>query len=302
MKYAEWRVKALLQKALSGLPYGSAVNYWLQRHVTHGFPISDSLLQSHLALARRHVDNYRRFSGQDPGGATFYEFGGGWDMAMPLMLRSLGISHQIVVDVKPLARLDLISDMLDRVERSVGTGPPGARSEVLGRLGTVGERLSPFGIDYRAPLDARRTGMAAGRVHCVTSTNTLEHIPAGDIRLLLKECHRILRDDGVASFQIDYNDHYSYFNTDLPHFHFLRYSDTSWRRFNSSLHFQSRLRHSEHVRLINDCGFQIVEEAVEPGSDEELDALARFPLADRFQSFDPADLVAHSAVLVLRKA
>ena len=55
-----------------------------------------------------------------------------------------------------------------------------------------------WGVDYRAPADARATGMAEGTIDCAISVETLEHIPPADISAILKEIHRILRPDGVA--------------------------------------------------------------------------------------------------------
>ena len=54
--------------------------------------------------------------------------------------------------------------------------------------------------------------LPAASVDFVSSTNTLEHIPATDIGPILAECRRLLRPDGVVSCRIDMRDHYSYFD------------------------------------------------------------------------------------------
>src|SRR5205823_13839725 len=86
-----------------------------------------------------------------------------------------------------------------------------------------------YGIDYRAPCDAKKTGLPSLSVDYITSTSTLEHIPPEAIRLILRECYRVLRDRGVISLLIDYNDHYTYSDHKISVYNFLRYSDWVWR-------------------------------------------------------------------------
>ena len=71
---------------------------------------------------------------------------------------------------------------------------------------------------------------------CITSTYTLEHIPADDIRRILVECNRILKPGGLILSLIDYQDHYSWLDLRISRYNFLRYSERQWRWFNSSLH------------------------------------------------------------------
>src|SRR5207253_9552486 len=59
-----------------------------------------------------------------------------------------------------------------------------------------------FGIEYRAPCDARRTALGDGSVDYITSTNTLEHIPADDLPAILRECHRLLTPGGFLSYRV----------------------------------------------------------------------------------------------------
>ena len=117
-----------------------------------------------------------------------------------------------------------------------------------------------YGIEYRAPCDARATGLAADSVDCVTSTSTLEHIDPSDIGGILRECHRILRADGIMSMAVDYTDHYA-----ISQYNFLRYSDRAWKMFNPQLHFQNRQRHADYVRLFEASGFELSRNDGEKG-------------------------------------
>lgn len=302
-----WRTKAVVQKALSSVPSGGRVNYRLQRHVTHGVPISGERLRRALLSARAHLEAYRRHA-EPPSGladARFFEFGAGWDLHVALTLFALGVGTQVVVDRTAHARPDLVKDVMTRLAQDDSlSGEASARLRAAGeratRSGGVREMAAEFGITYLAPADARATGLSADSVDCVTSTSTLEHIPRSDIEPILRECRRMLRPGGVASFVIDYSDHYSHFDASITPFNFLGYSDRRWRLYNSSLQFQNRMRHSEYVRLFDLAGFDVVDQT--PSVDaRRLEELRSVPLAAEFSDFEELDLATTGAHVVLRR-
>jgi hypothetical protein len=288
-----WKQKAALQRAFSRIPGGQHVNYVFQRRVTHGLPIGDDALDAQIELAHHHVEQVRRHGARDLGAAAFFEFGAGWDFAMPLALHSLGVRHQTVVDLRRLARLDLALDIDQRIRRLDGAEPASSPTDLA-------SFLDERGIDYRAPADARATGLPGGSIDAITSTNTLEHIPPDEIRAIYRELRRIAAPDAVISFQIDYQDHYSYFDPSIGVYNFLAFDDETWRRFNPSLHFQNRLRHRDHVELIEAAGFEIIESEMEGGSAEDLAALDAIDLAPSYREVDPRELAIRTSRLTLR--
>lgn len=296
-----WKQKAMLQRLLSALPAGHRVNYLFQRHVTHGLPMPDDDLRAAATLGVHHVQRLAEF-GRDLSAGRFFEFGAGWDLHMPLVLWCLGVERQLVVDIRPLVRIELVADVARRLGGSLRQPefvrvPPVPGTDGAG----LGSFLEALGIDYRAPCDARATGLPPGTVDFTTSTNTLEHIPPEDIRAILRECHRILADDGLMSFQIDYKDHYSYFDRSISAYNFLTFDGRNWHRYNSSLHFQNRLRHHQHVALLEEAGFEIVEERLTGGSEDDLALLASLPLQPPFAGEKLEDLAVRDARLVLAK-
>jgi len=290
-------MKALLQGVFSRVPYGEGLNYLFQRHVTHSLPIDARRLSEIAERAGRHLEAIERHFRRPLADAVFYEFGAGWDLASPLAFWSNGIERQVLVDVRDLLRLRTLNHtiaLFDRISTPLRRRP-------RGQLAAVSELETRFGIYYRAPCDARATGLPAQSLDCVTSSNTLEHIPEAEIRAILRECHRCLRDDGVMSFLIDYQDHYSYFDQGISGYNFLQYSDRSWSYYNPSLHYQNRLRHKDYLALFEDTGWEILEERRHPVSDQDLAAVARIRLAERFQPYSPGELAVRDATLVLRK-
>jgi SAM-dependent methyltransferase len=296
-----WRQKAALQRMLSALPGGHRMNFALQRYLTHGVPIPTPELQASARLAEYHITSLGRASGGDLSTALFFEFGAGHDLHMPLAFRMLGVEHQVVVDVRRLARLDLVADAAERLfDGSDLWGA--ARVRGGSRYGSLSDFLSGLGIDYRAPCDARATHLGPQSVDFITSTNTLEHIPPADIGAILCECHRILKQDGLMSFQIDYMDHYAYFDPTISVYNFLRFDERTWRRYNSSLQYQNRLRHSEYLALLGAAGFTILEADLAPVTDTDLQALGQLPLAAPFKDMDPVDVAIRDARFLVSKS
>ena len=79
------------------LPQGERLNYVFQRHVLHSFPVRDAAYRQKFARAVAHLAAYEEHGPDVPAsGATFYEFGAGWDLAIPLSYALLGIGLTLV--------------------------------------------------------------------------------------------------------------------------------------------------------------------------------------------------------------
>ena len=124
-----WLAKALLQKSLSALPQAERANYVLQRHVTRSLPGPTAGFARRFRRAVRHVDAYEeRGSGRPLADAVFYEFGAGWDLAVPLSFWALGVERQILVDLHPNVHIDLVNVSIERLGRlRLRAGTSGAR-------------------------------------------------------------------------------------------------------------------------------------------------------------------------------
>jgi SAM-dependent methyltransferase len=297
----DWRFKAILQGVFSRVPAGHRLNHWFQVHVTRGLPISDARFIEVVGSAASHLARIRDHLPRPLAALTFYEFGAGYDLAVPLALYAFGVERQVLVDIRMLLVREVVEETLRRFATVALPSPLPRRPRPLGAGGLLGELRANHGLDYRAPCDARATGLPTGSVDVITSTNTLEHIPPDDIRGILTECHRILRDDGVVSFQIDYEDHYAYFDAAISGYNFLRFSDRAWRAWNPDLHYQNRLRHRDHAALIEAAGFEIIDVERRAGSPAAREALRTLPLDRRFAGYTEDELAVLSASFLIRK-
>ena len=289
-----WLAKAAVQKGMGALPQGERLNYVFQRRVLHSLPAGDGALRQKFSRAVQHLRAYEEHgAGVPAAAATFYEFGAGWDLAIPLAYGLLGVGKQVLVDIRPSARVELVNDSLASFERLHGEleeiagrelRPPGGP---ISRLEELEER---FGIRYLAPCDARGTGLPAESIDFVSSTDTCEHIPGAELAEIFRECHRLLRPGGAFSCRIDLQDHYAYFDRSLSKYNFLRYSDRAWSLVNSPLHHQNRLRSPDYLQLVRDADFELVVERPSGPSNKGRLELRSLPLAERFRAYSEDDL------------
>jgi SAM-dependent methyltransferase len=296
-----WRVKWALQSLFSTLPQGHHLNYLTQRYVMHSLPGSDQDIASALERARHHVALYAAFSEPPLGASHWYEFGAGINLADPLCRYVLGVERQTVIDVRPLARAWLVQDAAAHLAALPDSHN---RRDILLNLVGVPEPwrqlAASTGIHYLAPEDARNCRIESRTVDCVTSSATLEHIPRPDLIKIFAECARVLKSSGVMISQIDYQDHYSYFDRSISVYNFLRYGERRWTLYSPSLQFQNRLRHCDYLAILRDMGWELLHVETPPVTPSDRTALAAVPLTPTFRAYEPEQLAIRTGLIVAR--
>src|SRR5207245_5496154 len=114
----DWRIKPLLSLNFSFIPRGEQLNYFVQRYLTRSLPASDTSFAATVSYAKRHMVAIQRYYDRPLAQATFYEFGAGWDMAIPLAFYGFGVDTQILVHVRNLIRLPLLNDSIDKYQKN----------------------------------------------------------------------------------------------------------------------------------------------------------------------------------------
>lgn len=286
-----WQTKARAFSALSNIPWGEDLHYALQRYVTRRLPRPEKQVRSIYTLAQRLLAVHETYSLRPLRDSTCFEFGAGRDLIVPLAFSAHGARRFITVDIERLAKLELIRSNAAIISRLSGTDHSDMNS--------LEDLEHSWRIDYRAPADARTTGLPAGSIDCAVSVETLEHIPKRDIAAILTELRRIMRPDGLVLMQIDYGDHFKGFDPSISSFNFLTYSEEDWAPFQSRFQYVNRLRHSEYLQLFRDAGFELLSEQPDRRPPEPH-ILER--LAPCFRDFSVEDLFTLGSLIVGRPA
>lgn len=289
-----WRIKWLIAKTLSSVPMGNSLHWLMQKHLTRTWPRRiDGFAPNDPFIL--HAMHFRQFGG-DLAGKTMFEFGAGWDLCGNLTAWCCGVDHQIVVDIDPLLKPELVDGMIDklaRIDHPAMVRWPAVKlgSDPLKTLREV------YGIDYRAPCDATATGLPDASIDLVASTATLEHVPPLVIERIYRELRRICKPDAVLSLDIDYQDHYGLVDPAIGPYHFLRYDERTWDGFNCHILHQNRLRHHEHLAMLEAAGFTLAKcEGIKPADWEAW--LDRTPLDPCFAGMSREQLAPVTGTIV----
>lgn len=293
----DWRIKGLIQGVLARTPGGMAVNDLLQR--TLG---GRRRLDEHVS-SKIHDDwlvhmHYLRSLGFKVAGATVVEVGTGWLPVLPLCFVLAGVRRVHTFDLRRhLGRgavqqaLRLIEPHVDAIANAAGL-PVVAVRDHRARILAAGDDaalLAAAGVEYHAPADATRTGLADGSVDLVISNSVLEHVPVPTLDALLGESRRMLRAGGISLHGVNCGDHYAYADPSITPIHYLRYSDQQWKRWNNDLLFQNRLRASDFLAAAERVGLRVVLDSHRPRV-ELLECLSRLPIDPAFGHYSPDDL------------
>lgn len=296
----DFRIKCALQYGFSLIPGGQSLNYLFQRYVTRSLPISD---EEFIQRVHGFWSRYEALKAAGLKTDVYFEFGAGWDLIAPLTFSLLGFKRLICIDLRPLIRPEIIHSTISRFVSLKDSLPFSVGDLIVPDRIDVDTLRREYRIEYMAPCNAAATGLPDGSVDLVFSNNVLEHIPEDLMPDILRECRRILRIDGFCDFQIDYQDHWSYFDQSIGIYNFLHYPSSQWRRMNPPLHYQNRLRHSDYTRFFEEVGFKIRDEQVGLPCQVDWEKIVKKGVAAEFlQRYSENDLQIPFARFILKKS
>ena len=296
-----FKYKCLLQRFFSNIPKGETLNYYFQKNVAKSLPPNNDKFLEKVNTGFNHYKNYKDYNKLTQKNNRYYEFGAGWTLTIPLTMSFLGFKV-FCVDIRKLIIPSLINDSLNKFQLNKNELPFKLETEiVISNKNVLNNLIDNYKLNYIAPKDARETGFDDNHFDFISSSVTLEHIPKNDILLILKECYRILNKGGILSMTIDYQDHWSYFDKNISIYNYLKYSSREWKKYNPSLHYQNRLRHSDYLSLISQTGFKIVKEVQRQQNKIDKETLSKIEIAEEFKSYDFDDLAIRGSEIVLIK-
>ncbi len=296
---SDWRLKALTFRVLEHVPMQRTAYSLLQRYVTRSYPRHLSPTQESSASQRHHVRAFRERFGP-LGDARLFEFGAGWDLYGNLVFWTLGINRQTVMDLSRWVRPSFVNAAIRHLQQEPPEGGVRTPSVLLPEGQGFDRSLEQiYGIRYLAPADARDTRLPAGSVDLIATTSTLEHISVPDLRVILRESRRLCHERSVVSHIVDYSDHFAHGDSQINVYNFLRFSSREWAHFNTSFHYQNRLRHRDFRGLFRQAGFELLEEHAEHDACA-AEQLASVPLAEDFRHYRTDEILPRVGRFVLR--
>lgn len=293
-----WKLKTLAFWAIDICPYGVGFYDFAQKRITKRYSRKYLPIQDSGKLFLENIEILKKYRA-DISGLKYYEFGAGRDLYSNILNYCFGMNSQVVVDITPLARRDSINGVILALQQNDVPGVVRKPPQLLGEDFT-GDLKNIYGIEYRAPADARAIEMENGAFDVIVTTDTLEHIPLEDLRLIMQECYRLCDKDSIVVMQVDYSDHFAHTDSRINEYNFIQYGDKHWKLYNPPMHYQNRLRHSDYIELFNDAGFKIInEESYTPeNARQNIKNIVRNSI---FSSYKEDDLIKTRGKFVLGK-
>ena len=171
------------------------------------------------------------------------EIGAGQSLYQNIYLSKF-LKYQYLYDIERMASLRYINFSL--------------KKEKLNKIKNINE-LKSYNIEYNAPFDILNV-KSVNDVNFFLSSSTFEHIPKNDLIKILIHIKKIIFKNSYLSLHIDYSDHLSHRDKNFGRNHFLTFSNEEFKKYNSKLLYQNRLRHEHYKQLFISNGYKIIEE------------------------------------------
>jgi SAM-dependent methyltransferase len=304
-----WIAKALIQKAISFLPYNHSVNYLFQKYVTKGVRLTDELFEDKLIHCKNHLHYFSAYA-TSPATSSL-EIGTGWYPIIPIGLYLFGFENIVSVDISDLLTTEAIHQTIERYETYLSSGKLSSFLTKIDmeRFAKLKELLksndAPHALLKKINIeviigDARKISRPDASFDLVNSNNTFEHIYPEILIDIVKEFKRLLKPSGIMSHQIDMSDHFAHLDKSITIYNFLKYSDKQWSMIDNSIQPQNRLRVSDFRKIFNDLGLKIIYEQNREGYIDQVKAL-RPVLNAKYKNYSDADLAVSHSLFILKK-
>jgi ubiquinone/menaquinone biosynthesis C-methylase UbiE len=304
---SKWKLKAVVQKGISFMPWREKVNFLFQKYVTHGVELTDEHFGFKVGHAWDHILYFQKHGEPGPD-KKILELGTGWYPVIPLFMYLTKSGHVTSLDIRSWMTRD----------RQLTTIRKLMEWRAVGKLDTyihafdkerweILEQIDRKPEDYRSeeinqiisfdPLikDARDTRLPERSYDLICSNNTFEHIPPKILESILLEFKRVVKAGGLMSHFIDMSDHFAHFDKGINIYNFLKYSKKSWRLIDNRIQPQNRMRLKDYIELYNALNIPITEEKIYDG-DPLL--LSDIKVHSEFAQYTVQDLAVSHAYLV----
>lgn len=232
----------------------------------------------------------RAFPKGIPKGLVVLELGPGDSIASAIIAASYGAAKVYLVDVGRYATKDIsYYKTLVAAIKVKGLDIPN-----LENVTTIDDILEVCNAEYLTDGLNSLKSLKSGSVDLVWSHSVLEHVRKHQFDESLFELTRVLKEGGLSSHNIDFQDHLSRGLNNL------RFSEKVWESsfFVNSGFYTNRIPAAEMHCLFRDVGYQVLKEGF--GKWPTL-PISRVSLSDEFQNYTDDELLNRTSHVLLRK-
>lgn len=240
-----WRLKSLLYWFLY-IIFFKKVLFFIQKKITNR---AYSSIGEMLYAYKLHFNSLKKYKSE-----KILEFGAGKSLEQNIYL-SIKFNNRInqtAIDIDKMIDFNLLNFAKNQLQKKIKLSPK------LKHIKNLKDLKNFLNINYYAPINIIDLNEKKN-FDAIISTNVIEHISKTHFEIILEKFRKIVKNGGILSFLIDYSDHYSHTDKNISSTNFLKYSEQEFKKYNTPLLFQNRLRHYDYIDIFKNKKFKILK-------------------------------------------
>ena len=240
-----WRLKSLIYWFLY-FTFFKKILFFIQKKITKRAYSSIGVM---LYAYKLHFNSLKKYKSK-----KILEFGAGKSLEQNIYL-SIKFNNRInqtVIDIDKMIDFNLLNFAKNQLQKKIKLSPK------LKYIKNLKDLQNFLNIKYYAPINIIDLNEKKN-FDAIISTNVIEHISKKNFEIILEKFRKIVKNNGILSFLIDYSDHYSHTDKNISSTNFLKYSELEFKKYNTPLLFQNRLRHYDYIDIFKNKKFKILK-------------------------------------------
>ena len=250
-----WRFKSLVYWFLYFI-FFKKVLFFIQKKITKR---AYSSIGEMLYAYKLHFNSLKKYKSKQ-----ILEFGAGKSLEQNIYL-SIKFNNRInqtAIDIDKMIDFNLLNFAKKQLEKKIKLS---LKSQYIKNLSDLKKFLN---IEYYAPINVIDLNEKK-KFDAIISTNVIEHISKKQFEIILEKFRKVIKNSGILSFIIDYSDHYSHTDRNITSTNFLKYSKSEFKKYNTPLLLQNRLRHYDYIDIFKNKRFKILKIIKGPKGDRQ---------------------------------
>lgn len=289
LKFSNHVIYCWLRSLISASKIGRKVERVI---ISRRAPTQTMCADGYVGVVAKILGELYELNSTSPQESTVFEIGTGRHLAVPIMLRALGIKRVITVDVadglilsqaKAMAMNISQNRLVFQLAQSFGISLPIINWKIIYSAQTIDEFLSALGIEvfHSVRLDDAIIcdRIIPAETNLIFSMNVLEHIHPDNLKKILFNCQSSLSNakKSIQLHHVDLSDHFSHEIPSLHPLNFYRFSEFSWKCFSRNTYAYTNRQTINDYKLLA----QGISNSTEIEVLEQVD-LSKWPSAHLF--------------------